>query len=356
MLILGIESSCDETAAAVVEDEKRILSSIVASQLDTHGKYGGVVPELASREHLRAIVLVVREALEKAGVGLSDLAAVAVTEGPGLAGSLLVGITYAKALCFARGIPLIGVNHIEGHIHAVILESGERVEYPVLALVVSGGHTHLFEVSEGFRYRLLGKTRDDAAGEAFDKVAKLLGFGYPGGPVVDALADHGDPHAVRFTMAKMKGNTLDFSFSGLKTAVLRWVESQGMEAEIEARRELQRRVARPSVEEWLAVTPRATLDLLASFQRTVIEELMTRAGRSADEIKAGSMIVSGGVACNAGLRRAAASARWGIPVLFPSVGMSTDNAAMIAAAAYPKLLRGEVADMGLRARAGLQLA
>ena len=356
MLILGIESSCDETAAAVVEDEKRILSSIVASQLDTHGKYGGVVPELASREHLRAIVPVVREALEKAGVGLADLAAVAVTEGPGLVGSLLLGITYAKALCFARGLPLIAVNHIEGHIHAVILESGERVEYPVLALVVSGGHTHLFEVSEGFRYRLLGRTRDDAAGEAFDKVAKLLGFGYPGGPVVDALAVHGDSHAVRFTMSKMKGNTLDFSFSGLKTAVLRWVESRGMEAEIEARRELLRRVPRPSVAEWLAVTPRATLDLLASFQRTVIEELMTRAGRSAEEIGAGAMIVSGGVACNAGLRRAAEPARWGIPVLFPSLGMSTDNAAMIAAAAYPKLLRGEFADMGLRAKAGLQLA
>src|SRR5271166_4808442 len=198
MRILGIETSCDETAAAVVEDGRQILSSVVASQLETHGKYGGVVPELASREHLRAIVPVVREALGQSATRLDDLAAIAVTVGPGLVGSLLVGLTYAKSLSFARGIPLIAVNHIEGHIHAVILESrraGTPVEYPALALVVSGGHTHLFEIREGFRYRLLGKTRDDAAGEAYDKVAKLLGFGYPGGPVVDRLAPYGDDSA-----------------------------------------------------------------------------------------------------------------------------------------------------------------
>ena len=189
MRTLGIETSCDETAAAVVDDGVAILSSVVASQLDTHGRYGGVVPELASREHLRAIVPVTREALSRAHSTLADLSAIAVTAGPGLVGSLLVGITYAKALSFACGVPLIGVNHIEGHIHAVVLESmrdGRPVEYPALALVVSGGHTHLFEVREGFSYRLLGKTRDDAAGEAFDKVAKLLGFGYPAGPVIDA--------------------------------------------------------------------------------------------------------------------------------------------------------------------------
>ena len=235
MRILGIESSCDETAAAVVEDGERVLSSVVASQLDTHGKYGGVVPELASREHLRAVVPVVREALTRAGAGLDDLAAIAVTRGPGLVGSLLVGLTYAKSLCFARGIPLIGVNHIEGHIHAVVLEArrdGVPVAFPALALVVSGGHTHLFEVREDFTYRLLGRTRDDAAGEAFDKVAKLLGFGYPGGPIIDSLAPHGNPGAVRFTLAKMKGNTLDFSFSGIKTAVLRWVQANDLEAEI----------------------------------------------------------------------------------------------------------------------------
>src|ERR1700675_1587085 len=233
MLILGIETSCDETAAAVVEDGKTILSSVVASQLATHGKYGGGGPGVASREHLRAIVPVVRLALEQAGKSLDDLSAVAATEGPGLVGSLLVGITYAKSICFARQLPLIGVNHIEGHIHAVFLEasaSGERCPFPALALVVSGGHTHLFEVREGFTYRLLGKTRDDAAGEAYDKVAKLLGYGYPGGPVLDQLAPHGNPKAVKFTLARMKGNAKDFSFSGLKTAVLRWVQQHDLTA------------------------------------------------------------------------------------------------------------------------------
>src|SRR5579864_1928461 len=246
MLILGIETSCDETAAAVVEDGKTILSSVVASQLATHGKYGGVVPELASREHLRAIVPVVRLALEEAGTSFDDLAAIAVTEGPGLVGSLLVGITYAKSICFARGLPLIGINHIEGHIHAALLDMAGQIDLPAIALVVSGGHTHLFEVRDGFSYRLLGKTRDDAAGEAFDKVAKLLGFGYPGGPVIDRLAPHGNPRAIRFTLAHMKGNALDFSFSGLKTAVLRWAGSHDIAAEIEARKQLLRGDPQPS--------------------------------------------------------------------------------------------------------------
>ncbi|MGD0300961.1 MAG: tRNA (adenosine(37)-N6)-threonylcarbamoyltransferase complex transferase subunit TsaD, partial [Bryobacteraceae bacterium] len=297
MRILAIETSCDETAAAVVEDGRRILSSVVASQMATHGKYGGVVPELASREHLRAIVPVTRLALEQAGTSFDDLSAIAVTEGPGLVGSLLVGITYAKSICFARNLPLIGVNHIEGHIHAVILESSEApVELPAVALVVSGGHTHLFEVREGFTYRLLGRTRDDAAGEAYDKVAKLLGFGYPGGPIIDQLAPHGDPRAVKFTLAHMKGNKLDFSFSGLKTAVLRWVEQRDLAGEIEARRKLQN----PSIVDWLGSTPQATLDMLASFQRTVIEELLRRAIASAEETGARALIVSGGVASNAG--------------------------------------------------------
>jgi N6-L-threonylcarbamoyladenine synthase len=357
--ILGIESSCDETAAAVVEDGTSILSSVVASQLATHGKYGGVVPELASREHLRAIVPVVREALERAGTDLAGVAAIAVTAGPGLVGSLLVGITYAKALCFARGLPLIAVNHIEGHIHAVISQargSSRPVEYPALALVVSGGHTHLFEVREGPRYRLLGKTRDDAAGEAFDKVAKLLGFGYPGGPVIDALAPYGNPLAVKFTLAKMKGNALDFSFSGIKTAVLRWVEPRGMSAEIEARRELLRATPHPSVEEWLAVTPQATLDLAASFQRTVIEELLRHAAAAGERMGARSLIVSGGVASNAGLRAAAAASRLPFPVHFPAPNLSTDNAAMIAAAAFVKYERREFADLTLAASASLTLA
>src|SRR5579884_720938 len=351
--ILGIESSCDETAAAVAEDGSRILSSVISSQMATHSKYGGVVPELASREHLRAIVPAVRLALEESGTKLEDLAAIAVTQGPGLVGSLLVGMTYAKALVISQGLPLIAVNHIEGHIHAVA--SQNAVEYPALALVVSGGHTHLYEVSEGFAYRLLGKTRDDAAGEAFDKIAKLLGFGYPGGPVIDMLAPYGDPEAVRFTLAKMKGNPLDFSFSGLKTAVLRWFEARDMNAEVSARRALLAETPRPSVEEWLAATPPATLDLLASFQRTVIEELLRRAERCAEEIGARSLMVSGGVACNSGLRLAVETGHLPYPVFFPAPGLSTDNAAMIAAAAFPKLARGEFADLALRADASLAL-
>jgi len=353
--ILGIESSCDETAAAVVEDGLTVLSSAVASQLATHGKYGGVVPELASREHLRAIVPVVRAALEQSATRLDDLAAIAATVGPGLVGSLLVGLTYAKSLAFARSLPLIGVNHIEGHIHAVVMEAkraGTSVQFPALALVVSGGHTHLFEVLDGFRYRLLGKTRDDAAGEAFDKVAKLLGFGYPGGPVVDALAPYGNPQAVRFTLAHMKGNKLDFSFSGLKTAVLRWVEAHDLHDEIQARR----RLVRPTKEEWLAATPQPTLDMLASFQYTVIEELLRRARASAEEIGAQSLIISGGVACNSGLRAAARGARLPCPVYFPSPGLSTDNAAMIAAAAFPKLEKREFIDFDAKAHASLSLA
>lgn len=346
-LILGIESSCDETAAAVVEDGTKILSSVVASQMETHAKYGGVVPELASREHLRAIVPVVRLALEQSGK--THLDAIAVTQGPGLIGSLLVGITYAKALAMARGIPLIAVNHIEGHIYAV--ESQNAVRLPALALVVSGGHTHLYEVNAEHRYRLLGKTRDDAAGEAYDKVAKLLGFGYPGGPVVDKLASYGNPDAVKFSLAKMKGNTLDFSFSGLKTAVLRWVEAHDMTDEIAARRAS----GAIKIDEWLAVTPRATLDVLASFQRTVIDELLRRTERSAEEIDAESIIISGGVACNAGLQAAVKKRRMPCPVYFPALGLATDNAAMIAAAAFPKLERGEFAGFDLNAQANLAL-
>jgi N6-L-threonylcarbamoyladenine synthase len=350
MVILGIESSCDETAAAVVENGSAILSSAIASQMDMHAKYGGVVPELASREHMRAIVPVVRTALEQAGKTFRELDAIAVTEGPGLIGSLLVGITYAKALSLARNLPLIGVNHIEGHIYAVA--SQNQVELPALALVVSGGHTHLYEVSVDHRYRLLGKTRDDAAGEAFDKVGKLLGFGYPGGPVIDKLAPNGNPEAVKFSMVKMSGNTLDFSFSGIKTAVLRWVESHDMSEEIAVRRAS----GALTVQDWLAVTPQRTLDLVASFQKTVIDELLLRAARSAEEIDAQSVIISGGVACNAGLQRAAKSRRLPCPVYFPANVLATDNAAMIAAAAFPKLERREFAAFDLRAQPNLALA
>ena len=358
MRILGIESSCDETAAAVVQDGSTVLSSVVASQMDTHGKYGGVVPELASREHLRAIVPVVRQALEAAQTTMDELDAVAVTSGPGLVGSLLVGVTYAKALCFAKKIPLIAVNHVEGHIHAVLLEERQRgieVRFPALALIVSGGHTYLFEVVELGSYRLLGKTRDDAAGEAYDKVAKLLGFGYPGGPVLDRLAPFGNSRAVKFTLARMKGNDLDFSFSGLKTAVLRWVQAHDLTEEIQQRRNLLRFQANPSVEEWLAVTPQPTRDLIASFQRTVIAELLQRAIASADQTGAESIIISGGVACNAGLR--AETERYAnYRFHFPSIGLSTDNAAMIAAAAFPKLRDGDFAHWDLKAQANLALA
>jgi N6-L-threonylcarbamoyladenine synthase len=255
-------------------------------------------------------------------------------------------------------LPLVAVNHLEGHIHAVVLEArmdGAEIEFPAVALIASGGHTHLFEVSGNFAYRLLGRTRDDAAGEAYDKVAKLLGFGYPGGPVIDQLAPLGNPNAVKFTLARMKGNPLDFSFSGIKTAVLRWVESQGMEAEIAARRELASS-RRPSIDEWRRVTPQATLDLLASFQATVIEELLRRAREAVEQTDARSLIISGGVAANRGLRAAVQASGTGCPAYFPRPSLSTDNAVMIAAAAFPKLARGETASWDLRARAGLSLA
>jgi len=358
--VLGIETSCDETAAAVVASGDKLLSNVVASQLKTHFRYGGVVPELASREHLRAIVVVVRKALEKAGITYRDLNAVAVTQGPGLVGSLLVGVTFAKGLAASLEIPLIGINHIEGHIHAVVLEERQRggeIPFPSLALVVSGGHSHLFHVErtagDEYRYELVGRTRDDAAGEAFDKVAKLLGFGYPGGPLIDKLAPFGDPSRVPLPASKMKGNALDLSFSGLKTAVLRHVRASNMEAEINARRRLFAEGPAASFDEVRASTPQATLDLIASFQQTVIKELLRRAMRAAEERPVESIIVSGGVAANSGLRARFQSLT--LPVYFPSLSLSTDNAAMIAAAAYPRLLRGERSGLDLRPQASLAL-
>jgi N6-L-threonylcarbamoyladenine synthase len=358
--VLGIETSCDETAAAVVAANGRLLSNVVASQLKTHFRYGGVVPELASREHLRAIVVVVREALEKAGISYRDLDAVAVTEGPGLVGSLLVGVTFAKGLAVSLDIPLLGINHIEGHIHAVVLEERQRggeIPFPSLALVVSGGHSHLFYVERSsgdvYNYELAGRTRDDAAGEAFDKVARLLGFGYPGGPLIDRLAPLGDASRVPLPMSKMKGNALDLSFSGLKTAVLRHVKAAGMEEEIAARRRLFAQGLPTSLETVREVTPQATLDLVASFQKTVIEELLKRAVAAAEKQPVESIIVSGGVAANSGLRASFESLPYA--VYFPSLSLSTDNAAMIAAAAYPRLRRGEHSQLDLRPRPSLAL-
>ena len=399
-LILGIESSCDETAAAIVERGSSTRSSIVASQVTTHAPYGGVVPELASREHLRNIVPITRAALAQAGCGLADLDAVAVTSGPGLAGALLVGITYAKALAFARDIPLIAVNHLEGHIHAVLLEDRQRREsgsdsveaelpMPALALVVSGGHTHLFLArppvtgaeAGAWSYRLIGRTLDDAAGEAFDKVAKLLGLGYPGGPWIDHLAQFGDPKAVPFNFSQIKTKVhlngkaprtkaarvspiadLDrhflFSFSGIKTAVLRYVEVHNLRESCEERQRALSAMARPTWVDAQALCDKQTLDLIASFQHAVVGDLLRKTFAAAEAVGAASVLVTGGVAANRELRVrfTAEAAERGLPVAFPTLALSTDNAAMIAAAAWPRFRAGEFASWNLEADPRLTLA
>ena len=381
--ILGIETSCDETGAAVVRSGEQILSNVVASQIATHQPYGGVVPELASREHLRAIVPVVRQALAEAGQTYASVDAIAVTQGPGLAGALLVGISYAKALAFALEKPLIAVNHLEGHIHAVLLEQRQSgnadLHFPVLALVVSGGHTHLYlaQVQENlWTYRNIGHTRDDAAGEAFDKVAKLLGLGYPGGPIIGRLAPHGDPQAVKFQIAQIKhpdrrdhkqsghervsadeGPHFDFSYSGIKTAVLRYVETQNLKPAIEARRQALAGIDKPKLEDVLRLCDRQTLNLVASFQRSMVNDLAMKTLAAAREYDVRTLFVSGGVAANRELRATfeREAGMQGLPVLFPSRALSTDNAAMIAAAALPKFLRGEFVAMDFCAEAGMAL-
>ncbi len=418
-LILGIESSCDETSAAVVRGGTEVLSNVVASQL-IHADYGGVVPELASREHLRAIVPVVREAMHRAGVSYSQLDAIAVTAGPGLAGALLVGITFAKSLAFGLAKPLIAVNHLEGHIHAVLMqthtsgapfiaascdewgrhdEPGRGAPHlasemwdataPLLALVVSGGHTHLYLATrtpqQTWHYRNVGKTLDDAAGEAFDKAAKLLGLPYPGGPWMDALAAHGNPKAVPFTLAQIKtkatGNTapklsreatlspgddptrFDLSFSGLKTAVRRHVELHALAPSIALRQAALRaagldkanprdHLGAPGLdsETWdrggiLTHFDQPTLDLIASFQSAIVRNLTRATFAAATHFGARSILVSGGVSANSALRRSmtALAAQHGLPIAFPTVALSTDNAAMIAAAAWPKFLARDFA-------------
>jgi N6-L-threonylcarbamoyladenine synthase len=375
--ILGIESSCDETGAAVVRSGEQILSNVVYSQIATHQPYGGVVPELASREHLRAIVPVVRKSLADSGQTYQSIDAVAVTQGPGLAGALLVGISYAKALAFALDKPLIAVNHLEGHIHAVLLEERQKenreIAFPVLALVVSGGHTHLYLAERrgpGWVYRNIGHTRDDAAGEAFDKVAKLLGLGYPGGPIIDRLSVHGDPTAVKFLPSQIKHRDrkdrnkpeedlprFDFSYSGIKTAVLRYVETHDMMARIEERRRSLASISRPGLDAYLANADRETLNLVASFQRAMVDDLVSKTLAAARAYNVATLFVTGGVAANRELRSRFEkdAAMEGLPVLFPSRPLSTDNAAMIAAAAYPKYLAGDLAPADFSAEAGLAL-
>lgn len=371
--ILGIESSCDETAAAIVADGREILSSVVASQIDIHRKYGGVVPELASREHLRQIVPVVREALSQAGLDFSDLDAIGVTQGPGLVGSLLVGITYGKTMAHALGKPLVPVNHLEGHVHAVFLEAhktGQVPELPAVCLIVSGGHTVLYEVraEQGTRaeaaaqlhYRKIGQTRDDAAGEAYDKVSKLLGLGYPGGPILDRLAAAaGNVIApIKFGPIKMKGNALDFSFSGVKTAVLYHLREHPEYApEIAARESALNRGER-KFEQLLPLCSRQTLGLIREFQNAVVRDLRERTFAAAEQRGAATILVSGGVAANAQLRTAfeERGKSVGIQTFFPSRALSTDNAAMIAAAAYPRFSAGIFADTSLNATASLPLS
>lgn len=376
--ILGIESSCDETGAAVVRSGEKIESNIVASQIALHAPYGGVVPELASREHLRAIQPVVRQALQQAKQNYQSIDALAVTQGPGLAGALLVGISFAKALAFALDKPLIAVNHLEGHIHAVLLEERQKgnreLNFPVLALVVSGGHTHLFlaeKLAKSWAYRNVGHTRDDAAGEAFDKVAKLLGLGYPGGPIIDRLSAFGNPLAVKFPLSQIKHRDrrkgaaerdderphFDFSYSGIKTAVLRFVEARGMQPQIASRRAALERIGKPTTEDYRSLLDQQTLDLIASFQRAVVNDLIHKTLAAAAAYEVSTLFVTGGVAANGELRASFESdaASQGVPVFFPSRPLSTDNAAMIAAAAYPKFLVQDFADVHFSAEAGMRL-
>ena len=338
MLVLGIESSCDETAAAVVRDGVEILSSVIASQIDLHRPWGGVVPELASREHLDKIDPIVREAIEKAGVSLSDLSAIAVTQGPGLIGSLLVGVCYAKGLAHALGIPIVGVNHIEGHVYSVAFENSP-VQYPALALIVSGGHTNIFHIPEEGTYKVVSRTRDDAAGEAFDKAAKMLGLGYPGGPAIEKLALEGDPRNIHFPRAKISDGRPDLSFSGLKTAVARYLRQENIDP-----------LGTPSAAEKVR-------DIAASFQESVVGALVGTLEKLAVELKPKTLVVAGGVACNNRLREEAASLgrRLDIPVFFPSKHLSTDNAAMIAAAGYFHLRQGRTSDLRMTADISMRL-
>lgn len=333
VIILAIESSCDETAAAVVKNGRTVLSNVISSQIDLHTLYGGVVPEIASRKHMEQINQVIRQALSEAGLTLDDITAIAVTYGPGLVGALLVGVAEAKAIAFATGKPLIGVHHIEGHISANFIEHKE-LEPPFGCLVVSGGHTHLVNVKDYGEYEILGKTRDDAAGEAFDKVARAVGLGYPGGPKIDRLAKEGNPNAIEFPRAKISGSEYDFSFSGIKSSVLNYINQCEMKKE-----EINK------------------ADLVASFQNAVVDVLVSHAIHAAKEYGLKKLAIAGGVASNSALRAGmkAACEEQGIEFYYPSPILCTDNAAMIGAAAYYEYMKGSRASWNLNAVPNLKL-
>ena len=345
MLVLGIESSCDETAAALVQDGHTVLSNVVASQVKTHREFGGVVPELASREHLRNIGYVVRKALRDAGKDHDDIDGIAVTQGPGLIGSLLVGVSYAKAMAFSIKKPLVPVNHIEGHIFSAFLEHPD-IRYPLLALVVSGGHTSLIYSPKQGAYESIGQARDDAAGEALDKLSKFLGLGYPGGPIIDQLSKRGDPRRFSFSIPKISDGSLDFSFSGFKTAALRYIQQTG----------IQPRCPRAKV-------AKIVLDLVSSYQQAIVETLLRQTQKAASRLRPPSILLVGGVACNSLLRQTfkrefepdTRENDTRVRVYFPNPVLTTDNAAMIAAAGTPKLCRNPRTDLQLNAWADLRL-
>ncbi len=347
MLILGIESSCDETAAALVKDGCIVLSNVVASQVKTHRRFGGVVPELASREHLRNIGYVVRQAFREAGKEYKDIDGIAVTQGPGLIGSLLVGVSFAKAMAYSIGKPLVGVNHVEGHIYSAFIENSD-IQYPLLALTVSGGHTSLIYSAEPGRYEGIGRTRDDAAGEALDKLSKYLGLGYPGGPVIDRLSKNGDPRRYGFSIPKISDGKLDFSFSGFKTAALRHIQ----QSDIRPRRGGGR-------------VSKAILDLVASYQQAIVDTLVRQTKKAQIRLQPRSILLVGGVACNSLLRQTfkktfedqprGSTEAGRLRVYYPSPLLTTDNGAMIAAAGTPKLRSAAPLDLELNASADLRL-